>query len=267
MRWGKAHLPEFSRAGAGCAKLCIPDGAGYNLADAPSGELTAFRRNVMRQLSITANDIEATYSELGHQWGWSFLGAPEAQLYTAETVIVGLNPARGKADSPSNYGSHWDVPEGNIYFSKNWGGGEEYTRLQHQLLIWHELLQLGPTQTIGANFVPFRSRSWSKLRHPKESILFAERLWQDVVTVAPAHLFLTMGKDAARYLARALNAKSPARLPTEWGKQTIDVYNAPGGRRIVAMPHPSRFGLFGRGELSKIAEASLVSACGAEAGP
>lgn len=215
----------------------------------------------MRELSIRANEIQSAYAALGHGWGWSFLAGPESQLYTADTVIVGLNPARAQGDSPGDYGFHWDVPGGNIYFSKNWGGREEYTRLQTQLLRWHELLHLGLTQTIGANFVPFRSRSWADLASPKESIQFAERLWQNVIAVAPAHLFLTMGKDAAWYLSRALGAKLVAHLPTGWGKQTIDVYDTPSGRRIVAMPHPSRYTLFGRGEASKTAEASFVAAC------
>lgn len=225
-----------------------------------------FKGMVMRKLSIRADEIQEAYASLGHKWGWSFLAGPEAQLYTAETVIVGLNPARAQGDSLQDYGSHWDVPEGNVYFSKKWGGGEEYTRLQTQLMRWHELLHLGPTQTIGANFVPFRSRSWAELASPKQSIYFAETLWEDVVSVTPAHLFLTMGKEAAWYLARALGAKSFAHLATGWGKQTIDVYHAPGDRRIVAMPHPSRFGLFGRGALSRTAEDSFVAACDAETG-
>lgn len=218
---------------------------------------------VTRKLSIRANEIQEAYASLGHQWGWSFLAGPEAQLYSAETVIVGLNPARAHGDSPDDYGSHWDVPEGNIYFNKAWGGGVSYTPLQRQLMAWHELLQLGHTQTIGANFVPFRSRSWAELASPEESIRFAETLWQDVLTVTPARLFITMGKDPAWYLARTLGAKSPARLATGWGKQTIDVYQAPGDRRIVAMPHPSRFGLLGRGELSRTAQVSFVAACDA----
>jgi hypothetical protein len=218
----------------------------------------------MRKLPIRADEIQCAYEALGHEWGWSFLAGPESQLYTAETVIVGLNPARAQGDRPEDYGTHWDVPEGNIYFSKDWGGGKECTPIQKQLLRWHELLELGPTQTIGANFIPFRSRSIAELASPKESIRFAESLWREVIAVSPAHLFLTMGKDAAWYLSQALEAKLVAHLATSWGKQTIDVYDAPTGRRIVAMPHPSRFALFGRGEPSSTAEASFVAACGVE---
>jgi hypothetical protein len=221
----------------------------------------------MRRLSIRADEIQSTYASLGHRWGWSFLAGPESQLYEADTVIVGLNPARAQGDSQQDYGFHWDVPEGNLYFSTNWGGAEQYTPLQKQLMRWHELLDLGPTQTIGANFVPFRSRSWADLASPKESVRFAERLWQDVTTVTPAHLFLTMGKVAAWYLARLLDANPLARLPSGWGKQTIDLFQAPGEVRIVAMPHPSRYSLFGREALSRTAEASFMAACrGADPG-
>lgn len=215
----------------------------------------------MRTLSIEKDDIQAAYAALGHEWGWSLLGAPEAQLYTAETVIVGLNPACAQGDKPEDYGFHWDVPEGNVYFSRSWGGGGEFTPLQTQLLRWHKLLHLGPAQSIGVNFVPFRSRSWAKLRSPAESIQFARRLWQDILAVTPASLFLTMGKVAANHLAGAMGARLVAHLPTDWGRQRIDVYDGPGGRRVVAMPHPSRFALMGRGEASQTAESSFRAAC------
>ena len=229
-----------------------------------NGFNVGIERMNIQKLSIGPNEIQSAYDALGHEWGWSFLSGPETQLYEAKTVIVGLNPARAHGDNPSDYGTHWDVPEGNIYFSKNWGGGEEYTALQSQLLRWFELLHLGPKQTIGANFVPFRSRSWAKLARPKESIQFAERLWQDVIKVTPAPLFITMGKDAGWYLAQALSNRLVARLPSGWGKQTIDVYDGTSGRRIVAMPHPSRFKLFNRGEASLTAEASFLAACDME---
>lgn len=221
----------------------------------------------MQKLSIGADETQAAYNALGHKWGWSFLAGPEAELYTAQTIIVGLNPARAAGDSFDDYGFHWDVPQGNIYFSKDWGGNDEYTSLQKQLHRWHELLSLNASQTIGANFVTFRSRNWAELASPKESVQFAQKLWRDVVAVTSAPLFITMGKDAAWHPAQALEAKSFAHLPTGWGKQTIDVYDTPNGRRIVAMPHPSRFRLFGRGDLSKTAEASFVAACDADSRP
>ena len=219
----------------------------------------------MRKLTIRPRDIQSAYDVLGHEWGWSFLGGPEAQLYTAEAVIVGLNPARAQGDSLTDYGAHWDVPDGNIYFSKDWSGTGDYSPLQNQLLRWHELLELGPEQTIGANFVPFRSRSWAELACPKESVQFANKLWADVLNVTSAPLFITMGKSSARHLAEPLGAKLVAHLPSGWGNHTIDVYDSPSGRRIVAMPHPSRFKLFGRDEASETAEASFLAACDADA--
>lgn len=221
---------------------------------------------LVRELTVRSDAIDDVYESLGHQWGWSFLAGPESQLYEAETVIVGLNPARAKGDRREDYGGHWDVPEGNIYFNRRWGGGDDYSRLQKQLIRWHELLDLGPTQTIGANFVPFRSRNWAELASPTQSVQFADVLWRDVVAVTPARLFIAMGKDAAWYLARTLGADPIAHLDAGWGKQVIDVYQAPGGRRVVAMPHPARFGLFGRGAISGAAESSFAAACDTHSG-
>jgi hypothetical protein len=70
-----------------------------------------------------------------------------------------------------------------------------------------------------------------------------------------------MGKLPARYLADLMGAKWVARLPTGWGRQMIDVYDTPAGKRIIAMPHPSRYRIFGRsGGISDTAEKSFRAA-------
>jgi hypothetical protein len=70
-------------------------------------------------------------------------------------------------------------------------------------------------------------------------------------------LFITMGKLAGWHIADLLGGRLVAQLPTGWKRQTIDVYDSPSGRRVVAMPHPSRFRLFNRGDASEVAEQSV----------
>ena len=107
----------------------------------------------------------------------------------------------------------------------------------------------------------FRSPNWSSLDHKAEAVAFASGLWRWVLSISPATLFVTMGKRPAEALAPLLGARHVARLGTGWGKQAIDVWDSPTGRRIVGMPHPSRYTLFNRRSgASDLAESSFREA-------
>ena len=209
---------------------------------------------------LTQHDIQAEYERLGYDKGWTFMACPEARLTEAEVVLVGMNPGGGSDRDTYAYGGTWDVPGGNAYYIEKWAAGGGETPIQGQVRHWHRLLGLGEDETLCAHFVPFRSPGWGDLRHKAEAVAVGRRLWTELLQHSPASLFVTMGKLPARHLAELIHAKPVARLPTGWGRQMIDVYDSPGGRRIVAMPHPSRFTLFGRGEASALAEQSFKAA-------
>ncbi|WP_343347990.1 uracil-DNA glycosylase family protein [Sphingomicrobium sp. XHP0239] len=187
--------------------------------------------------------IEKAYEDQGHKLGWSFMGTPEEALRSAKVAIVGLNPGGG--GDPSQYGRHWDS-EKNTYFSERWGARDTYNPLQKQIHRWHELLGLAEDDVLCAQFVPFRSPTWDKLENREAAIETARKLWTWVLGISPAQLFITMGKMPAQYLAELMEAKWVARMSTGWGNASIDVYDSPDGKRILAMPHPSRYGIFGR---------------------
>jgi uracil-DNA glycosylase len=174
------------------------------------------------------------------------MGVPGDRLGRAEVAIVGLNPGGGDDTYP--YGHLWDAEGVNAYFDEKWGSNEQTdSPLQTQVKEWHRLLNLAPEDPLCIQFVPFRSPSWNRLAEPEKSLAFARDLWRWVLKVSPATLFITMGKLPAKHLAALMEAKWIAQLPTGWGKQLIDVYDAPGGKRVIAMPHPSRYRIFGRG--------------------
>lgn len=209
---------------------------------------------------FTRDDIQKEYERLGHEKGWTFMACPEARLRTAEVVLVGMNPGGGSERDQYKYGGTWDVPEGNAYYVEKWAAGGGETAIQGQIKQWHRLLGLGEDETLCPHFVPFRSPGWADLPRKAEAVEFGRRLWNGVLKASPASLFITMGKEPGRQLAALLQAQHWATLPTGWGRQTIEVYDSPDGRRIVAMPHPSRFTLFGRGEASATAEQSFKAA-------
>jgi hypothetical protein len=207
-------------------------------------------------------EIDAEYDRLGYNNGWSFLATPERTLRDAAVAFVGLNPGGGGPQDDYEYGRLWDFP-GNAYFDEKWGPGGTETAIQGQIRAWHELLGLKPDESLCAHFIPFRSPTWESLDHKPDALAFAEKLWQWVFDISPATLFVTMGKKPASHLAALLEGTHVAQLPTGWGKQMIDVWDTPSGRRIVGMPHPSRYRLLNRGDgLSDVAVASFLAATG-----
>lgn len=202
--------------------------------------------------------IQAEYQRLGYRHGWTFMATPASTLQKAEVALVGLNPGGGGPTDTYAYGGLWDSPTGNAYFTGRWGPNNTETPIQGQVRAWHALMNLSAEAALCAQFVPFRSPNWASLGRKAEALTFSEELWRWALQVSPASLFVTMGKLPAAYLVRLLEAKLIATLPTGWLPQTIDVYDSPVGRRIVALPHPSRYRLFGRaGEASSIAEESF----------
>lgn len=218
-------------------------------------------------MTFTRETIQAEYERLGYSKGWTFMGVPEANIGRARVVIVGLNPGGGGAGDGYAYQGIWDLPAGTGYFDERWGPDDSFSPIQLQVKAWHSSLKIEPEDSLCAQFVPFRSPNWSSLQRKDEAIDFSNRLWTWLLSETPASLFITMGKLPAHYLSLLIDARPVARnLPTGWGKQTIDVYDSPSGRRIIAMPHPSRFTLFCRGAASEIAEASFRCAAGSKAG-
>lgn len=207
--------------------------------------------------------IQAKYADLKFKSGWTFLCCHEDRLRDARIAIVGLNP--GGRDDEGPYGSQWATGE-NPYYAERWGkdasGKSAHDRLQLQIQKWHDLAGVTENETLCAQFAPFRSRDWAGVKDQERAVLdFSRELWCWVLANAAATTYLTMGKVPGQQIATLLGAEPCASLPTGWGKQKIEVYRNGDGRRVVAMPHPSRFTLFDRADgASAVAEASFAEA-------
>lgn len=216
---------------------------------------------------MTPDDVEAAYARLDYRRGWTFMATPEARMTTSPVAIVGLNPGGGGDRDLHPYGAVWDVPvspehpNGNAYFDETWGPNTD-SSVQRQVKLWHERLGVQPGETFCAQFVPFRSPDWDRLGNRAEAMAFGRALWRWVLSRTPASLFVTMGKVAGAELAALIGAGCVGRLPVNWQPQTIDIWEAPDGRRIVAMPHPSRYGLLGRSTRGELAERNFHIAVG-----
>ncbi|UPG72841.1 hypothetical protein MVG78_01175 [Roseomonas gilardii subsp. gilardii] len=209
---------------------------------------------------MTPDDIDAEYKRLGYRLGWSFMATPAARMNDAEVCLVGLNPG----------GSHeglglWSSEAGNAYHEEKWRGSEGtefYSPLQNQIHAMEQLLGLSPDGYLAAQFIPFRSADWQRLQNRAEAIAFGQKLWLWVLQQSPARLFLCLGMEAARGLARVTQAGAEETYPAGWGKVTIGRSVSADGRVVVRLPHLSRYGIFGRPSgLSTTATASLRLAC------
>ena len=82
--------------------------------------------------------------------------------------------------------------------------------------------------------------------------------------LAVARTFVTMGYTAGEEVSKLLDATPKGTSETGWGSCKTIVNVAPDGRRVVALPHPSRYRLFGcRLGKSSVAEQSLRDAVAA----
>ena len=192
---------------------------------------------------MTRDEIEAEHDRLGFEIGWRFIMCPEATLARAKLVVVGLNPG-----GHERHGSDWSREDGNAYWKESWGGrAPGADPLQRQVQRLAAFVGVSVEEVACAQFVPFRSNSWSDLSRRDEAVTFARHLWRWLVDRSPATTYACLGKNVTgREIAGVLDAKYVATFPAGWGDQTIDRYEADDGRAVVGLPHLGRFQLFGR---------------------
>lgn len=197
---------------------------------------------------MSPTDIEEEYSRRlrAHpdaRWGWSFMYTPEASLQCAKAMLVGLNPGGSQLDPPNE----WDYTAGeNAYVDESWLGlGPGQHPLQQQVALMFRAASLAPGEVFAANFVPFRSRSWLELPDRDGALAFSRNLWRGMLARSPARLYLSLGKQAGEEIAGLLKAKLVKRHPADWGSQTVDEYRCSDGRVVLAIPHLSRYRIFG----------------------
>lgn len=201
-------------------------------------------------MRFSEDAIEEEYQRrlLAHphaRWGWSFMYTPEQALVRARAVLVGLNPGGRQIDPPRE----WDYTAGvNAYLDEPWG---EYTAgahpLQRQAALLFEAAGMGGDEVFAGNLVPFRSGSWVELPDREGALAFGRKLWMEIIERTPARLYLSLGKRAGAEIADLIGARRHAAHSVEWGRQVIDEYRADDGRTVLAIPHLSRFQVFGGG--------------------
>ncbi len=192
---------------------------------------------------VQAARIEREYRRLGYERGWRFITCPQRNAQSAKLLLVTLNPAGRVAHGPA-----WSQEEGSAYRVESWSGQAPGTApLQRQVQQMFSFLDLEDEEVFSAHYVPFRSPSWAELVRKQEAEEFADDLWRWLQPSLNFDRIVCIGKDLpAKPIARLFNAKLESSFSVGWGNVTADRYRLPDGRPIVALPHLSRFGIFGR---------------------
>ena len=192
---------------------------------------------------VKAAEIEKKSRELSYNFGWRFITCPEAQRATAKLLLVSLNPAGREVHGPA-----WSQEEGSAYRVESWNGLPQGTSpLQRQVQALFAMLGLTDDQVFSAHYVPFRSPSWAELKHRDAAEQYARELWRWLLPRVQFERIICIGKDRpGKPLAALLGAKLEVSLPVGWGDIKADRYRLEDGRTLIALPHLSRFALFGR---------------------
>jgi hypothetical protein len=192
---------------------------------------------------VQAAEIENEYRRLGYKFGWRFITCPQDNADRAKLLLVSLNPAGRAIHGPS-----WSQEKGSAYRVESWNGLPPATSgLQRQVQQLFAFLGLRDSEVFSAHYIPFRSPSWAELEHKSEAEALARRLWTRLKDKVRFERIVCIGKDRpGRPIADLFEASYERGMATGWGNITADRYRLPDGRPLIALPHLSRFALFGR---------------------
>lgn len=196
---------------------------------------------------MNREQIESEYQRLGYRLGWRFLMGPMRTLTTARVAVISLNPG---GDRP--HGPDWSSEDGSAYRIEAWRWrgriqppGQDPLQRQVQRLC--ALLHVHPDDLLAGQFVPFRSPDWGSLSNKPEALAFARRLWSEVFARHQPEVVTCIGKSPhGPEIAALLDARLVDRIPAGWGDQMLERYAFDGAKRLIVLPHLSRFQLFGR---------------------
>lgn len=184
--------------------------------------------------------------------GWSMFSTPAARISTAQVAIIGLNPGGSEGDES------WQF-DGNAFVDGLWAkNGTAHSAIQQQIQALMVALQVDAQSVLIAQLVPFRSPSWNSLSHRVEALEFSKSLWEDLLPNISAPLFVCMGKEVARFMSRWFGGCEWRAYDTGWG----NIYRCilADGRKVVSIPHPSRYQLWANYKGREKAVAALNAA-------
>ncbi|MEM9762631.1 MAG: uracil-DNA glycosylase family protein [Pseudomonadota bacterium] len=188
-------------------------------------------------------EIEERYQHFGCRAGWRLLYSPPHVLDGATVAFIGLNP--GGDHAPQGHPDFAPIG-GSAYEDETWADHSAGDApLQRQVRRLFHVAGAEPTDVLAGNLVPFRSPTWASMPRRREALDFVRNLWERIIERAKPRLVITMGRACTDQVAGLLQLGPLRGRPAGWGRARLFTGER-GDRRMIGLPHLSRFQLMGR---------------------
>jgi hypothetical protein len=186
--------------------------------------------------------LVTTETALGLRDGFRFVYGPWTTLQTGRMAFLSLNP--GRASSDSNLREISDE-RGNSY------AVERHTTLSpitNQALQAFAFFGTEPQDALTGVVCPFRTPGWNDLSKPQQSqaLALGRAFWEQPLNRPELELIICCSTETTRAVTGWLGARHETSAFVGWGNIRIHRYRTRWGVPILALPHLSRFRLFGR---------------------
>ncbi len=198
----------------------------------------------MLDVEVIRQRIEREYVLRGDSLGWRLLYSPWQTIETADIAFIGLNPGGSKEEADH---SQLSSEAGSSYLLERWGSalpGE--APLQRQFRALCEKLNVPCEQVLSGNLIPFRSKSFRDLSHPKQAKCFGLEIWNDILSQSHVHTIIAMGRDAQIAMFEHFGLLNCVETRNAgWGRQKVrKAFNK--DITVIGLPHLSRFAIMKR---------------------
>jgi hypothetical protein len=188
--------------------------------------------------------LVAAEKALGLRDGFRFVYGPWDSLATGRVAFLSLNPGRAPSDTLMREVSD---ERGNSYAVERL---TTVSPITDQALRCFAFLGVDPDEVLTGVVCPFRTPSWTDLSGAQkhDALKFGRRFWEQPLSRPGLELIVTCSNEATTAVTDWLDARLEESLPAGWGDIRIHRFRSRSGVPIVALPHLSRFRLFGRPE-------------------
>lgn len=186
--------------------------------------------------------LVAMEAELALQDGFRFVYGPWATLQSGRMAVLSLNPGRAPAGTIPREVSD---ERGNSYAVER---HSTLSPLTEQILRAVSFFGAQPHEVLTGVVCPFRTPRWSDLPKVKRdrALAMGRAFWERPLQRSDLELIVCCSSEASRVVVDWLGARHEVSAPAGWGQIAVHRYRTEGGIPLLALPHLSRFRLFGR---------------------
>lgn len=179
---------------------------------------------------------------LGLSDGFKFLCGPWSTRSSARVAFLSLKPGRPPDDADLRVVSD---ERGNSYRVER---ATTHSPITEQFLALAEMLGEEPDAILAGFVAPFRAIAWTDLdtRQQEEALALGRAFWTEPLNRADLQLIVACSRAAAELVCAVTRAVPELEVMAGWGNLKLRRHRTHDGRRVILLPHLSRFRLLGR---------------------